>query len=144
MTIGDRIKQRREELNMSQDELSKKLGYESRSTINKIEKGTRNLTQAQIKPLADALETTPCFIMGWEEATKEDLEKWEKTYNQGGKLKEEVDLIEEIQKKHGKQAAEAAILYSQLDKEDQAEIRGEMRGMLKTDKYSVKKESKNA
>ena len=144
MTIGDRIKQRREELNMSQDELSKKLGYESRSTINKIEKGTRNLTQAQIKPLADALETTPCFIMGWEEATKEDLEKWEKTYNQGGKLKEEVDLIEEIQKKHGKQAAEAAMLYSQLDKEDQAEIRGEMRGMLKTDKYSVKKESKNA
>ena len=144
MTIGQRIKQRREELNMSQDELAKRLGYKSRSSINKIEMDSRNLTQAQIKPLADALETTPCFIMGWDEPTPEDLESWEAKHNQGGKLEAEVDLLEEIQKKHGKQAAEAAMLYTQLDSEDQAEIRGEMRGFLKTDKYSVKKESKDA
>lgn len=37
MTIGQRIKVRREELNMSQEELAKRIGYKSRSSINKIE-----------------------------------------------------------------------------------------------------------
>lgn len=70
MTIGDRIKQRREELQISQDELAKRLGYKSRSSINKIEVGSQNLTQSKIKALAIALETTPSFIMGWEEEKK--------------------------------------------------------------------------
>ena len=37
MTIGQRIKQRREELQISQEELAHKIGYKSRSSINKIE-----------------------------------------------------------------------------------------------------------
>ena len=36
MTIGQRIKERREELDITQDELAKRLGYKSRSSINKI------------------------------------------------------------------------------------------------------------
>ena len=51
---------------MSQDELAKKLGYKSRSSINKIEMDSRNLTQSKIKAIADALETTPSYIMGWD------------------------------------------------------------------------------
>lgn len=67
MTIGERIKQRREQLQMTQDELAKRLGYKSRSSINKIELGQQNLTQSKIYAIAIALETTPSFIMGWEE-----------------------------------------------------------------------------
>lgn len=67
MTIGDRIKQRRMELGMSQEELAHKLGYKSRSSINKIELGGQNLTQKKIKKIADALDTTPEYIMGWDE-----------------------------------------------------------------------------
>lgn len=66
-TIGNRIRKRREELGLSQDELGKRIGYKSRSSINKIELGHRNLTQSKIKAIADALETTPSYIMGWEE-----------------------------------------------------------------------------
>lgn len=66
-TIGNRIRKRREELGLSQDELGKRIGYKSRSSINKIELGWRNLTQSKIKAIADALETTPSYIMGWEE-----------------------------------------------------------------------------
>ena len=69
-TIGERIKMRREQLGLSQYELAKKLGYKSRSSINKIESDARNLTQSKIKALADALETTPSYIMGWEEMDK--------------------------------------------------------------------------
>jgi DNA-binding XRE family transcriptional regulator len=39
MELYERIKKRREELDLSQDELAQKLGYKSRSTIAKIEKG---------------------------------------------------------------------------------------------------------
>lgn len=67
MTIGERIKQRREELKMSQEELAQKIGYKSRSSINKIELGLYNLKQPKIKAIADALETTPSYIMGWDD-----------------------------------------------------------------------------
>ena len=48
MTIGQRIKIRREELNMSQDDLAKKVGYKSRSSINKIELDLYSLKQSKI------------------------------------------------------------------------------------------------
>ena len=38
MDIGERIKRRREELDMSQAELARKVGYSSRSTITRIER----------------------------------------------------------------------------------------------------------
>lgn len=66
--IGERIKNRRKELKMSQDELAMKLGYKSRSSINKIELNARNLTQSKIKAFADALEVTPEYIMGWDDS----------------------------------------------------------------------------
>lgn len=66
-TIGTRIRARREQLGLSQEELGKRLGYKSRSSINKIELDQRNLTQSKIKAIADALETTPSYIMGWQE-----------------------------------------------------------------------------
>lgn len=37
MTIAERIKRRREQLGLSQDDLARKLGYRSRSSITKIE-----------------------------------------------------------------------------------------------------------
>ncbi len=67
--IGQRIKNRREELNMTQMDLAKALGYKSKSSINKIELGVQNLRQSKIKAIADALKTTPSYIMGWADDT---------------------------------------------------------------------------
>lgn len=67
-TIGNRIRTRREALGLSQDELAKRLGYKSRSSINKIELDQRNLTQSKIKSISDVLDTTPAYIMGWVDA----------------------------------------------------------------------------
>lgn len=64
--LSKRIKCRREELRMSQDELAKKLGYRSRSSINKIEKGENDVPQSKIMALAIALSTTPEHLMGWD------------------------------------------------------------------------------
>lgn len=66
MTLYQRIKQRREELGMTQEELAQKMGYKSRSSINKIETGENDIPQSKIKLFADILETTPAYLMGWE------------------------------------------------------------------------------
>lgn len=67
MTIGDRIKNRRKYLKMSADELGKRLGKD-RSTIYRYEKGDiENLPLDILEPIADALNTTPQYLMGWEE-----------------------------------------------------------------------------
>lgn len=69
MTIGERIKERRIELGYTQDELAKKCGYKSRSSINKIEL-SRNLPLPKIEKMARALECTESYLMGW--SKKED------------------------------------------------------------------------
>ena len=69
-TIGERIKKRREELNMTQAELARILGYKSRTSVYKMELGERGLPQKKIKQIAEALHTTPEYIMGWEEKPK--------------------------------------------------------------------------
>lgn len=67
MGIGQRIKQQREAIGLSQEELAQKLGYKSRSTINKIESGINDITQSKVIEFAQALGTTPAYLMGWEE-----------------------------------------------------------------------------
>lgn len=66
MTIGERIKQKRIDLGLSQDELAKKCGYKSRSSINKIELA-RDLPLKKIEIMANVLGVTPSYLMGWEE-----------------------------------------------------------------------------
>ena len=58
---------------MSQEELAKKLGYKSRSTIAKIETGKVDLPESKIKSFADALNTTPAYLMGWKNNVEEDI-----------------------------------------------------------------------
>ena len=67
MPIGERIRQRREELGISQSELARRVGYKSRSSINKLEKDDKNgVSREQLYKIAQALKTTPSYLMGWE------------------------------------------------------------------------------
>lgn len=68
--IGLRIRRLRLQKAMTQDELAKKVGYTSRSSINKIEKGMVDLPRSKIVELAEALDTTASYLMGWEEEAK--------------------------------------------------------------------------
>lgn len=64
MTIGDRIKLKREEMGLTQEELAIKLGYKSRSSVNKVE-NSRELSNKKVIKYAEALNTTPSYLMGW-------------------------------------------------------------------------------
>lgn len=68
MTLGDRIRLRREELRMSQEELATRLGYKSRSTIAKIENGENDLTQSKIVAFAEALNTTARWLLDYDDS----------------------------------------------------------------------------
>lgn len=72
MNIGERIKQRRIEMNLTQDELAKKVGYKSRSSINKIEL-SRDLPLTKVAKVAKVLDCTPAYLMGWESENLEEI-----------------------------------------------------------------------
>lgn len=61
--IGDLIRQRRQELGMSQDELAKKVGFKDRSSITKIEKNETDVNQTMLKRISDALEVEPLYFI---------------------------------------------------------------------------------
>lgn len=63
------IKARRSELGITQTELAKRTGYADKSMIAKIENGKVDLPQSKIELFAKALNTTPRFLMGWENPT---------------------------------------------------------------------------
>ena len=83
-TVGNRILIMRKHLGWTQEELAKRMGYKSKSTINKIELGINDIPQSKIVIFAEALGTTPAYLMGWEEQetppppTKESLSEGEK------------------------------------------------------------------
>ena len=52
---------------MTQSDLARAVGYTSRSTINKIEKDGRGISQDKIVAIARALKVTPSYLMGWED-----------------------------------------------------------------------------
>ena len=64
MKIGERIARYREKCGMSQEELAQLLGYKSKSTINKIEKGNRTVPKKMILRLSSVLDVTPLDILG--------------------------------------------------------------------------------
>ena len=66
-TLYDRIKIRRTELGLTIEELAHKMGYKDKSSISKIENGKADIPQSKIAAFADALQTTPAYLMGWEE-----------------------------------------------------------------------------
>lgn len=63
MAIGQKIKARREELGLTQQQLADRLGYKSKASINKIEMGTNGISQSRIVDFANALQTTIEYLM---------------------------------------------------------------------------------
>lgn len=65
--IGKRIKKERERLGLSQAELGRLVGYSSRSTINKIEKGERDIPRDKVAKFAQVLDVNPAYLAGFTE-----------------------------------------------------------------------------
>lgn len=68
MSTGQRIKARRKELGISAEKLADKLNI-SPATIYRYENGDiEKVPGERLAPIAEALSTTPAFLMGWEDS----------------------------------------------------------------------------
>ena len=107
MTIGERIKLKRKELGITVDDLAVRLN-KNRATIYRYE--SEKLPTTVLEPLAKALNTTPAYLMGWNDNTEliersistlEDnvLNKFEQLNDDGqSKLMERLDELLELPK----------------------------------------------
>lgn len=67
MSIGTRIKERRKALGYSAEDIAARLG-KSPATIYRYESGDiEKLPGELLAPLAEMLNTSPAYLMGWEE-----------------------------------------------------------------------------
>lgn len=67
MTTGERIRNRRKELDISADKLADRIGV-SRSTIFRYENGSiEKMPINTLIPIARALNTTVAYLMGWDD-----------------------------------------------------------------------------
>ena len=119
MTLGQRIRARREELGMTQTELSQKLGFKSRSSLNKIEMDVHAPKQKMIKAIADALETDVLYILG----ISEEAERQEK------------ELCKLFKMCHGSDAFDVVQNFLKLDPSDRQTVSLLIQSMLANDKY---------
>ena len=65
MSIGDKIRERRQELQWSQRELASRMGYTDHTTITRIESGKTDPPQKKVAAFARVLGVTPGYLMGW-------------------------------------------------------------------------------
>lgn len=69
MTIGKRIKERREQLGLTQEALAKAINT-TKQNIYKYENGiVTNIPSDKIEAIASVLHTTPPYLMGWDSQT---------------------------------------------------------------------------
>lgn len=115
MDIGNKIRKKREELGMTQDELAKKLGYKSRSSVNKVE-NSREIPMKKVKLYANALDLSVPFLMGWEKEVSFDKLEIDNSYSS------EEEALDENLVNMKKRMKEYALKLANLPKEKQEHI----------------------
>ena len=73
--IGKKVRQRRLELGLTQEELAHKMGYKSKSAINKIEMNKNDVNQSKLIRLAIALDCPPSYFIETDTATSVSTDK---------------------------------------------------------------------
>lgn len=101
--LGYRIRLRRLALGMSQEELAQKTGYNSRSSINKIELGETDLPYSKLLLVAKALGVRPSYLINLENeiglANEDEPERGASLFRNGLKVtyvltEDQLDLAE--------------------------------------------------
>lgn len=95
MNVGQRIKARREELNLSAEKLGQLIG-KAKTTIYRYESGyIETIPSSILEDLAKALKTTPAYLMGWTDNPDRELSDKEKEFIEAvkGMSDDEIDKM---------------------------------------------------
>lgn len=159
MNKGAKIKERRKYLHLTLKEVANAVGV-TEPTVQRWESGNIESIRAdRLSKLSTILQLPVEEVTNWFNKEKE----WDELDAQSNleEIYPEVEIAERIQEIYGKdvlfafskfleltteeqnKVVELFSVYSKLDEIDRAEIRGEMKQMLKADKYAIEKESLN-
>lgn len=117
MTIADRIRNKRNELNLSQSDLAVRANYCDKTRISKIENSGNDISMKQVKRIAAALGVSTAYLMGWEEQARVFVQEVsEQTKSISNFLKTHtVDynrLFDELLKQYEKEDVERAFKFT--------------------------------
>lgn len=81
MTLGDRIRIKREQARLTQEELAIKTGTK-KQTISKYENGIiTDIPLSKLDMIAKVLNTTPIYLLGWEESSSKTSSQQQELIN---------------------------------------------------------------
>lgn len=132
LQFDKRLKSLREESDLSQAELARLIQV-SKSSINMYERGEREPKFETLEIIADYFNVDMDYLLGTSDIRnryQQEIASQQKTSQH-----QPCDIFTEIKKQLGTDTHKAVSMYVQLDQGDQGEIRGEMKQMLKADKY---------
>ena len=109
----------------------------NKSDLSQYISGKTEPNQDKLFILSEALNVNVAWLMGYDVP----MEKCSVEFSQS---QSNTDIDTLITQKYGDDCMNAILLYTKLDANDRAELRGEMKQMLKADKYNTKNESKHA
>lgn len=114
MTVGERIKNRRNELGMTQTDLAAKMGYSDKTGVSKAETRGDNITTTKIAKFAEALNCSFEYLMGWEE-TSDYVSPIAQTINDLSEIAEDPKLIDMFNKIKSLSNEKKEALYKYID-----------------------------
>lgn len=108
-SVGDRIREKRIELGLSQEEVAKRMGLSGRSSVTRLEK-SEDITLKNVKRIADALGCSYEYIMGW--SSEDEIEA---SANVAADLVCDPELTKYVAKIMKLDAKSKAQIYSLID-----------------------------
>lgn len=140
--IGKRIRQRRIELNMTQEDLAKRVGYtseNSRSTINKVEMGINDIPRSKLPLYARALDVSIDYLISDEPSeepvTDHEHQEWEGKYNHNGILAQRCRILDEVNGAFGAGADRLLDNFGQLNTSGKKKAVEALEDLAAIDKY---------
>lgn len=94
--VGERIRERRIELGLSQEELAKSVGYQTRMAIFKIEKGESELPLSKLWAMCRALDVSPEWLLLGSNKKKEKTETKEESKTASPLNEAVIDVISRL------------------------------------------------
>lgn len=128
MTMGDYIKQLREERQLTQEELGRLVGV-NRDAVSKWEKGrVENIKRSTIKRLSEVFGVSPVRLMCFDDLREEPKP-------------EMCDLFNECRSEDVYAMVDKLLM---LDEYDRVRVRERIETLLEQDKYRVKRDTNGA
>lgn len=114
MNIGEKIKNRRLELGWSQQDLADKMGYTSKSTITRIEKGYNDVSQKHVAQFAEVLGTSIAYLMDWQDEKEVSINS-KPTTTEDSELSELISLLNDATPDQKKMVLQLAKTFLQSE-----------------------------